>query len=115
MSWGARHRVERLDRQKPIGPSYLLPLAEGQRDKGGVEPRAVDRGIGTLDPEISYLRHTLCARERAAYTYILAVGLIPHGDNRRLVSDVRAKTKGTGALPPPLQPQPESTVCAAMR
>lgn len=37
---------------------------------------------------------------RAAYTYILAVGLIAFVDNGRLVSDVRAKTKGT--VHPPL-------------
>lgn len=37
--WCARHRVERLDRQKPIGPSYLLQLLEaegtGRRESHG--------------------------------------------------------------------------------
>lgn len=41
----------------------------------------MDRGIGTPYPEISYLRHTVRGVELAAYTYILAVGLIPLVDN----------------------------------
>lgn len=53
-------------------PCYLLLRFLGQgRDRWGA---TVDRGIGglpSLHPgEISYLRRTVCAEERAAYTYL---------------------------------------------
>lgn len=86
-------------------PCYLLPRFLGQR-RGRDRWTEGHRWCPVHPAEISYLRHTVCAEERAAYTYILlAVGLIPLFDNApRLVSDVRGKNKRRRPSPAPRHP-----------
>lgn len=74
------------DRQKAIGPSYLLRLS----DERSVV--VVDTEVGPEDTLSE--THSAHTEERAPYTCILAVGPIPASDKTTsLVSDVRAKTK----------------------